>query len=383
MADAVNSPGPEGTPGSPGSPGSPKGARESTVSLSPGGGRPATTPTPTATGEENAAPRGLFAGDHDRRGGRRNARPPGRLRLALSRYWYAWAMISPVVLVVAAIIGWPLLRGGYLSLTNADESNVERQIGVNKIPATYDWVGLENYRDILTDEDFWDRLSWTVVWTVSCVALTFLIGLTLAVMLNRTFRGRTLYRMALILPWAIPAFVSVFAWRMLYNERNGILNGVLDGGGIDGIAWLSDPTWAKIAVVAVNIWLGVPFMLIAMLGALQSIPADQYEAAEMDGANAWQRFTNITLPGVRSVSMTVVLLSTIWTFNMFPVIFLLTRGGPAGATDILVTEAYRLAFVTSPRDFANSAAWGVLILLLLVLFAISYRRVLRRQGEVW
>ncbi|MDT0344620.1 carbohydrate ABC transporter permease [Streptomyces litchfieldiae] len=305
------------------------------------------------------------------------------MRRKLATYWYAWAMITPVVLVIAAIIGWPLVRGVYLSLTDADESNVARTIGVNEIPATYEFVGLDNYIDILQDDTFRERLGWTVVWTVSCVAITFLIGLGLANMLNRSFRGRAVYRMALILPWAIPAFVSVFAWRMLYNERNGLLNSLLEGGGIEGIAWLDDPTWAKVAVIAVNVWLGVPFMLVAMLGALQSIPAEQYEAAEMDGANAWQRFTNITLPGVRSVSMTVVLLSTIWTFNMFPVIFLLTRGGPAGSTDILVTEAFRLAFVASPRDFANSAAWGVLILLLLVLFAIAYRRVLRRQGEVW
>ncbi|WP_394813310.1 carbohydrate ABC transporter permease [Streptomyces johnsoniae] len=310
-------------------------------------------------------------------------RAPGRLRRKLADYWYAWAMIAPVVLVIAVIIGWPLVRGIYLSLTDADEANVERTIGVNTIPATYDFVGLENYADILRDNTFWDRLGWTVVWTVACVSITFLIGLGLANMLNRNFRGRAAYRMALILPWAIPAFVSVFAWRMLYNERNGILNSLLEGRGIDGIAWLSDPTWAKIAVIATNVWLGVPFMLIAILGALQSIPGEQYEAAEMDGANAWQRFRNITLPGISSVSMTVVLLSTIWTFNMFPVIYLLTRGGPAGSTDILVTEAFRLAFVASPRDFANSAAWGVLILLLLVLFAISYRRALRRQGEVW
>jgi arabinogalactan oligomer/maltooligosaccharide transport system permease protein len=292
-------------------------------------------------------------------------------------------MIAPVVLVITVIIGWPLVRGIYLSLTDADESNVSRQIGVNEIPATYEFVGLDNYIDVLQDNAFWDRLGWTVMWTAGCVSLTFLLGLGLANMLNRSFRGRAFYRMALILPWAIPAFVSVFAWRMLFNERNGVLNQLLEGGGIEGIAWLDDPTWAKIAVIGVNVWLGVPFMLVAMLGALQSIPADQYEAAEMDGANAWQRFRNITLPGVRSVSMTVVLLSTIWTFNMFPVIFLLTRGGPAGSTDILVTEAYRLAFIASPRDFANSAAWGVLILVMLILFAVSYRRALRRQGEVW
>ncbi|WP_394814872.1 carbohydrate ABC transporter permease [Streptomyces millisiae] len=333
-----------------------------------------------------AAPAPEAAGAGRARGPRRGRgadRAPGPLRRRLATYWYAWAMIAPVVAVIGVIIGWPLVRGVYLSLTDADEANVERTIGVNTIEATYEFVGLENYTRILQDGDFWDRLGWTVVWTVACVGVTFLIGLGLAVMLNRSFRGRTLYRMALILPWAIPAFVSVFAWRMLYNERNGILNSLLDKAGIEGISWLSDPTWAKVAVIAVNVWLGVPFMLIAMLGALQSIPAEQYEAAEMDGAGPWQRFTNITLPGVRSVSMTVVLLSTIWTFNMFPVIFLLTRGGPAGSTDILVTEAYRLAFVSSPRDFANSAAWGVLILLLLVLFAIGYRRALRRQGEVW
>ncbi|WP_241562334.1 carbohydrate ABC transporter permease [Streptomyces hoynatensis] len=292
-------------------------------------------------------------------------------------------MVAPVVAVIAAIVGWPLVRGVYLSLTDADESNVERHIGVNRIEASYEFVGLDNYRAILRDGDFWDRLGWTALWTVSCVALTFLTGLGLAVLLNRTFRGRAVYRMVLVLPWAIPAFVSVFAWRMLFNERNGILNSLLEDGGIDAVPWLSDPTWAKAAVVAVNVWLGVPFMLIAMLGALQSIPAEQYEAAEVDGASPWQRFRYVTLPGVRPVAMTVVLLSTIWTFNMFPVIFLLTHGGPAGATDIMVTEAYRLAFVTSPRDFANSAAWGVLILLLLVLFAIAYRRALRRQGEVW
>ncbi|UCM87487.1 carbohydrate ABC transporter permease [Streptomyces marincola] len=292
-------------------------------------------------------------------------------------------MVAPVVLVIGVIIGWPLVRGVYLSFTDADEANVERTIGVNTIPATYEFVGLDNYADILGDGAFWDRLGWTVVWTVACVAVTFLIGLGLANMLNRSFRGRAVYRMALILPWAIPAFVSVFAWRMLYNERNGMLNSLLEGRGIDGIAWLSDPTWAKVAVIATNVWLGVPFMLVAILGALQSIPGEQYEAAEMDGANPWQRFRNITLPGISSVAMTVVLLSTIWTFNMFPVIFLLTRGGPAGSTDILVTEAFRLAFVSSPRDFANSAAWGVLILLLLVLFAMSYRRALRKQGEVW
>lgn len=301
----------------------------------------------------------------------------------LGKHWYAWTMIAPVVLVITVIVGYPLVRGVFLSLTNADESSVERTIGVNTIEATYDFVGLENYTAILTDETFWSRLGWTAVWTVACVSITFLIGLTLANMLNRKVRGRAFYRIALILPWGIPAFVSVFAWRLLFNERNGLFNSVLDGGGIEGIAWLGDPTWAKVSVIAVNVWLGVPFMLVATLGALQSIPSELYEAAEVDGAGPWQRFVNITMPGIRAVSSTVILLSTIWTFNMFPVIYLLTRGGPGDSSEILVTYAFRLAFIDSPRDFATSAAWGVIILLLLSAFAVVYRRALRKQGEVW
>ncbi|MFF9788862.1 carbohydrate ABC transporter permease [Streptomyces nigrescens] len=292
-------------------------------------------------------------------------------------------MVAPVVLVIGVIIGYPLMRGVFLSLTDANEANVERNIGVNHLPATYKFTGLDNYRAVLSDGVFWDRLGWTVLWTVGCVSLTFLTGLALANMLNRTLRGRTFYRLALILPWAIPAFISVFTWRMLYNEKNGILNKLLAGGGIDAVPWLNDPTWAKLSVIAVNVWLGVPFMLVALLGGLQSIPGELYEAAEMDGASAWQRFRHITVPGLRSVSSTVILLSTIWTFNMFPVIFLLTRGGPGDATEILVTYAYRLSFIDSPRNFSESAAWGVLILVLLSVVAVVYRRALRKQGEVW
>ncbi|MDJ0382974.1 sugar ABC transporter permease [Streptomyces sp. G-G2] len=328
------------------------------------------------------------AGDDVTRGRSRTAdrnpgARPGRLRRALATHWYAWTMITPVVLVLGVIIGWPLVRGIYLSLTDANERNVARTIGANTIPATYEFVGFDNYTAALSDPVFLDRLLWTVIWTLACVSITFTLGLGLATMLNRNFRGRAFYRMALILPWAVPGFVSVFAWRFLFNRDNGILNKVLEGGGISAVPWLDDPTWAKLAVITVNVWLGIPFMMVALLGGLQSIPGELYEAAEMDGASPWQRFRYITLPGLRTVSMTVILLSTIWTFNMFPVIFLLTRGGPGDSTEILVTQAFRQAFVNSPRDFAGSATWGVLILALLMIFALVYRRALRKQGEVW
>ncbi|MEU2656150.1 sugar ABC transporter permease [Streptomyces sp. NPDC007325] len=324
------------------------------------------------------------AGDSVARGRSRGTGPKRRApKRSLATHWYAWAMVAPVVIVIAVIIGYPLIRGIYLSLTDANERNVARSIGVNEIPATYEFVGLDNYVTAINGSQFWATLGWTVLWTVACVSITFALGLALANILNRKIAGRSAYRMMLILPWAVPGFVSVFAWRFLYDERRGMLNQILSGVGMDGLPWLNDPTWAKFSVIAVNVWLGIPFMMVALLGGLQSIPGELYEAAEMDGANAWQRFRNITMPGLRSVSTTVVLLSTIWTFNMFPVIFLLTRGGPGEATQILVTQAYKFSFEISPRDFAQSSTWGVLILVLLMIFAAIYQRVLRKQGEVW
>ena len=309
-------------------------------------------------------------------------RPPGRVRSRLDRHWYAWAMVAPVLVVMGVLIGYPLVRGGWLSLTDATELNSARTIGVNHIPATYRFVGLRNYLDILGGGTFTGRLGWTVVWTVGCTVAHVGLGLGLALLLNRPLRFRTGYRVLLILPWAVPPFVSAFIWRYLYNGDYGVLNAMLRAAGLGGVRWLDDPLLAKVSVIAVNVWLGVPFMMLALLGGLQAIPRELYEAAAVDGGSAWQRFWHITLPGLRPVSRTVVLLGTIWTFNQFGVIFLVTGGGPGNATDILVTYAYHEAFA-GIRDYAGSAAYGVLILLLLVAMAAAYLRGLRRSGEAW
>jgi arabinogalactan oligomer/maltooligosaccharide transport system permease protein len=195
-------------------------------------------------------------------------------------------------------------------------------------------------------------------------------------------RMRGLYRVLLILPWAVPSFVSAFAWRFLFRHDFGLINGLLSTVGLDPVPWFNN-TWSSLftAVVA-NIWLGVPFMMVALLGGMQTIPGELYEAAAIDGASPWQRFVNVTLPGLRSVSMTVVLLGTIWTFNMFPIIYLVTGGAPAGKTEILVTGAYRAAF-EGIRNYSLAATYGVMILSMLLVFSFFYRRALRKQGEVW
>ncbi|OON71575.1 ABC transporter permease subunit [Streptomyces tsukubensis] len=310
-------------------------------------------------------------------------RGPGlltRLRRSFATHWYAWAMVLPVVVVLAVLVGYPLGRGLYLSFTDADEANIGRVIGDFHVPATYRFVGLDNYWNILSGKEgsFYPRLGWTVVWTASCVLLHYSIGLGLAMLLNRPMRGRSLYRVLLILPWAVPAFVAAFAWKLMYNTQNGVINAVLAKVGVGAVDWLGDPFVQKLSVIAVNTWLGVPFMMVAILGGLQAIPRELHEAAEMDGASPWQRFRNVTLPGLRPVSGTVVLLGTIWTFNMFPIIYLVI--GQAGGTksEILVTYAYRLAF-QGVRDYAGSASYGIVILSLLLVFSVFHRRMLSRQ----
>lgn len=314
-------------------------------------------------------------------------RPPQRgpfaaLKRSYDQYWYAWAMSLPVVAVLAAIVAYPLIQGVYLTFTDATSLNVGRTIGANHIPDSFQWVGLKNYKDVLTgpNNQFWPHFTWTIVWTVLCVALTYAIGLGLATILNRDLRGRALYRLVLILPWAVPTFVTVFAWRLILAD-DGAVNQLLHALSLGSPSWLSDPFAQRVAAIGVNIWAGVPFMMLSMLGGLQAIPKELYEAAKMDGASAWQQFRNVTLPGLRPVSSTVILLGVIWTFNQFNVIFLLFGGTNSDSVQILVTYAYRLFFGQQPQDYAGSATVGILCLSLLVVFTGVYRRWLKRNEE--
>lgn len=323
----------------------------------------------------------------------REDKPPGRLRQSWDRHWYAYAMVLPTVVVLGVLVLYPLFRGIYQSFTNLNEANQRAEICTRVLgggetcrpnPDRAEFVGLDNYIAVLSGEvgDFWLQFVNTMVWTVSCVAFHYGLGLGLAILLNRRMRARTIYRILLIVPWAVPAFVSAFAWRFLFDQQFGVINAVLEAVGADPVAWFDNRWTSLFTAIVTNIWLGVPFMMVALLGGLQAIPSELYEAAEMDGATPWQRFRHITLPGLRPVSSTVILLGTIWTFNMFPIIFFVTRGQPAGETEILVTGAFRAAF-EGIRDYSLAATYGVLILSMLVVYAAIYRRALRAQGEVF
>jgi arabinogalactan oligomer/maltooligosaccharide transport system permease protein len=318
---------------------------------------------------------------------------PGRVRRSWDRNWVAWAMVLPTVIVLGALVMYPLVKGIGQSFTNLNEGNQQSVICTKTLgggedckpnPKQVEFVGVQNYVDLLTGErgHFWRDFANTMVWTVSCVFFHYTVGLGLAILLNRRFRGRGIYRVLLILPWAVPAFIGAFAWKFMFSERFGLINAALQQVGLDPVEWFAHRWTAMFAAIVTNIWLGVPFMMVAILGGLQSINGDLYEAASIDGASPWQQFWNITLPGLRPVSATVILLGTIWTFNMFPIIFFVTGGQPAGQTEILVTGAYKAAF-TGLRNYSLAATYGVIILSLLMVFASFYRRMLRSQGEVF
>lgn len=316
-----------------------------------------------------------------------------RLQAAWAKHWYAWAFVAPVVIVLAILVFYPLVQGVWQSFTNLTEANQVAEICTKTLggeqecranPNQARFVGLQNYADLLSGRvgEFWHQLMITLIWTAACVFFHYTLGLGLAILLHREIRGRAIYRVLLILPWAVPAFVSAFAWKFIFDRDAGIINAVITGMGAAPVDFFDTVPKALIACIIVNVWLGVPFMMVALLGGLQAIPGELYEAAEMDGATGWQRFTNVTLPGLRPVSNSVILLGTIWTFNMFPIIFLVSRGGPSGGTEILVTGAFRAAF-EGIRNYGFAAAYGVVILSILVLYSLVYRRVLRNQGEVW
>ncbi|MFN6991380.1 MAG: ABC transporter permease subunit, partial [Fervidobacterium sp.] len=238
-----------------------------------------------------------------------------------------------------------------------DISNTGEKVRVAGYISNY---GVKNFTRIFTDptvsSPFAKIFLWNFTWAALSVLFTFVLGLILALVLNNpNLRGRTIYRSLLIIPWAIPAFISVLVWKNgFFNETYGIINKFIVTAllGREPIRWFNDPFWAKVAVLTVNTWLGFPYMMVVSLGALQSIPEDYYEAASIDGATKWQRFWKITFPLLMTTIAPLLVGSFAFNFNNFVNIYLLTGGGPAmpntttpaGSTDILISYTYKLAF---------------------------------------
>ena len=261
----------------------------------------------------------------------------------------------------------------------------------NHAHGTYTFVGLDNFAEILSGGgrplshplNFYFTLGVTILWTGLNVFLHVVIGLSLAMVLkDPLLRFKGIYRVLLILPWAVPNYITALIWRGMFHHQYGAVNHVLSSFGIEKVSWFSDFSTAFAANVVTNTWLGFPFMMVVSLGALQSIPGDVYEAAEVDGASRWQAFWHITMPLLKPALFPAIILGTIWTFNQFNIIYLVSGGAPGGSTDILITEAYRWAFERADR-YGLAAAYALIILVFLLAYTLITNRLTRATEDTY
>ena len=289
----------------------------------------------------------------------------------LGRDWkVALPFVLPIVILMVGLILWPFLDALWTSLTVRSFVTGQEQ-----------FVGMRNYARLWRDSDFRSSLNVTISFTVFSLAVKFIVGLGIALLLNSRLPFRSLLTGVMLLPWIAPEVVTALAWRNIYDPIFGGLNPILQSLGIIDrpVAWLSEPSLALPSVIAVNVWKGIPFYTILLLAGLKSIPGELLEAAEVDGASAVQRFRHITLPGLRYVIAVTLLLSFISTFNTFGLIFLMTGGGPGGATRVYSILAYEKAIIGLRFGPGIATAFSMAPLLA-VFIALLGRFMLSDQG---
>ncbi len=289
---------------------------------------------------------------------------------ARHREWVlGYAMLVPAFFFIVGLIAYPAAWAIYLAFTNKVIGQAER------------FTGLQNFFWLIQWPNFGNMIWNTLVLAVVGVGIKAFVGMTMALALNEQFIGRTVIRALLFLPWTVPAFVAGLIWRWLFDDQNGLFNWALMSLGIinQPIPWLGDVNLAMPAVLAVVVWKGFPFFGIAYLAGMQAIPSEQYEAAEVDGANAVQRFRYITLPGLRHVMLVTCMLSLIWTANTFDIVFIMTRGGPSNATEVFTMLIYEQGIRNARIGEASMAA-----LMAMPVFAsliVVLTRYLQDRGE--
>ena len=279
--------------------------------------------------------------------------------------------LSPALIFLAVLIGYPLVT----VLTDA----FEHAHLVN--PGVGGFAGLENFEKVISDTHFFPAVGNTIVWTVGSVVGEFVVGLGAAILLNRKMRGQGLFRVATFIPWLVPIVVAGMTWEWMLNPDFGIINSMLTGSGaVDSpINFLGDKDWAMATVIFVNVWRSFPYYTISFLAAMQAIPDELYEAAALDGANAWRRFWSVTIPQLRSVALIIVFIHLIWTAVNFDFIWVLTQGGPNYATMTLPILIYRYSL--QQFDVGAASALSTLMFLGTSLIFVVYYRYRRRLSD--
>lgn len=281
-----------------------------------------------------------------------------------------WLFVLPAIIIVLALFVYPIISSFYFSFTNK-----------NLIRSTYDFVGLDNYIAVLKDKGFWNAFLNSLKWTIFSLGGQLLVGFTAALALNKVKHLKGFYKTLLIIPWAFPSIVIAFSWQWILNGVYGFLPNILVQLGLCDTPpqFLTDRVLVFVVLVFINIWFGAPMIMVNVLAALQTVPQDQYEAAEIDGAKGWQTFLYITVPHIKVVTGLLVVLRTVWIFNNFDLIYLITGGGPAGATQTVPVYAYDMGWGT--KLLGKSSAVTVLLFIFLMAVCVAYFAVLAHWEE--
>ena len=275
---------------------------------------------------------------------------------------FPYGMLVPSLILIALVIVYPLFTA------------IDYSLSGGSLLKPGGFVGLKNFIDVFGADDFFNSVEFSLVFAVCNVIGCYLLGLALALLVNMDVPGRGVFRVAFLLPWIVPSIVSIVCWRWMLSDEKALVNQIIGFFGAGPIYFLSDERGAVFAVTLVKIWRSFPFMLLSLLAALQTIDRSLYEAAAIDGANRWQMFRFITVPQIKSLSIVVCMMMTIWSVNDFETPFLLTQGGPARATESLILLAYRYTFVRNNVGFGSAVSMITLVVLMTLVFLI-----LRRQ----
>ena len=281
-----------------------------------------------------------------------------------------YGLIIPVVIFMIIVYGYPLLLTFKYSFQE-----------VSLIGSENNFVGFRNYIRVLTDEKFYNTLILTFKWAVLTIAIKIVIGFIMALLLNGELYFKKALRFLILIPWAIPQVVVAILWTWILDGQYGYLNYYLQKFGFveEAIRWLSDPNLALISTSIVDAWIGIPLITMIFLSGLSSIPDSLYEAAMVDGANLFQRFRYITLPAMKKVFLIALTLTTIWTFNSFNVIYVLTGGGPMDATETMMIKIYHEAF--GKYNLGMSSTLSIIVFIILTILSILYWKQINRDEE--
>lgn len=291
------------------------------------------------------------------------------MRINLKERHKGTLLILPTLVVMAVFTVYPLLDGLRMAFTNS-----------HILKETNDFVGLDNYVRLLSDRIFWLSLRHSLVLTVVVVLLQFTLGLGLAMAMKQDLPGMGLFKSVIMASWVIPVAATVIMFKFMAQPDIGLINLILQGLGLDvNKYWLGEPKAALPFIMMLHLWRNVPFYGVAFLAAMQAVPKSFYEAAEIDGANAWHKLWHITLPGIRSMIVVMVTIHVLWTFNNFDFVYLATGGGPVNATEVLPVYVYRQSWNSYTVGYASSI--GSIMFLILMAYFVIYLRVLQR-GEV-